>query len=245
MSETDTVEAVQAYIARLELEREKDGVTLRQADFESIAEELGLDAEARADLERRASEHMMRGEGFLSQELIADAVKSFEIARELQPWSLEPVKFLARSHAQGWKLEGETESRVASRLYCEQWIGRQPADKEPYSLMKSLKERADRKKIFRLASLFIGVGVVAAMAGIFTVKSFETLEGQVDQMRVRAELTQTPIQSTAATQEVSVELQVLESNSKLNGLELDLRGSKIGHLDFMEPLHLKLVLAEF
>ncbi len=143
MSHEDPLERVRAYIARIDSEREEQGVALSQQDFESIASELGLDAKTRSEMESRAAEHMIRGERFFSQQLHPEDVQSFEIARDLEPWSLKPIQALARAHTQAWNLEHEQNSQAEGRLYCLQWIERDPSAKEPYALMKELEQPSE------------------------------------------------------------------------------------------------------
>jgi hypothetical protein len=228
MSGDDSLDAVHAYIARIDSERQAQGTVLSQEDFEAIAEELGLDAEARAELESRAEEHMLRGQGFFSQQLLENAVQAFEIARELQPWSLDPIKALARCHAKAWDLEGESTSQAAAKRYCKQWIERSPSDPEPYALMKALKDRADLKKWVRLTSFFVGVGILAAFGGYCTVKGLEVVGEEVDESKKQAAI-------ISVSPDVEVGLEIPMGRSDLEGLELDLRNVERHHYDWSEP----------
>ena len=130
MSNKAMMDAIQAYIARIDRESQRPTV-LRQEDFESIAVELGLDEAARKELENRADEHMLKGRGYRAQGLYAEAIEAYGVALELEPWCLEPVKAMAEAHVQAWEASGQVDHQNRGRHLCQQWIERVPADAAP------------------------------------------------------------------------------------------------------------------
>ena len=235
MGKTDMVEAIQAYIARIDQEKSQGRAVLRQEDFEAIAVELGFDEAARQELEARADEHMLKGQGYRGQGLYDEAIEAYGVALELEPWCLEPVKAMAETHTHAWEASGRPHHQRRGQELCQQWIERVPADTEPYALIKRLQTQPTHNSGSgrRLAW---GVAVLAVLVGVIALNVDDSRSnpgGIAETVSAEVERAPEPIPTSSMTPlnggvdtppepEIEVALVIPEDKPELVGLAIDL-----------------------
>ena len=126
------------YIELVAFTRKQAG-NLTQADLNNIAETLELSEQFLKRLKRRSADHLIRGEGHLTNNRLEQAIKELVLASSLSPLAAPPSFALAQAHAARWKKTGQASDRTRASILARRCLMLQSNMPEVYTLLRSLQ----------------------------------------------------------------------------------------------------------
>ena len=172
MSERDQL--VKTYIGRvLSLQQQKKD-QLQQAELGDIAKELGLSESEIAEVEKEASDHFARGQGFVRYARWDDAIAELKEARSFSPLRVDLLHELALAYQSRYKEKQQKADREEARRLAKQTLELNPKHEPSFALLNALDQKPTSSGSSIASALFLGLAIIPVIAGLGYVLSSRT-----------------------------------------------------------------------
>ena len=158
---------VKGFIQKVsEIQSAKDSdENMSSAELKQIALDMGLSDEDWQNVQQTHSDHVKRGEGFLSLENYEDALYEYEQAHILRPDDVDSLFGLATAHGGKSLQSGSKVDREMAVTYARKCLQVSPDHRGALALISNLKELRTQPR--KRMSVYIAVGLgIAALVGL-------------------------------------------------------------------------------
>ena len=247
MSEREQL--VKTYIGRiLSLQQQKKD-QLQQAELKDVARELGLSESEIAEVEKEASDHFERGQGFVRYARWDDAITELKEALSFSPLRVDVLHELASAYQSRYKEKQQKADREEARRLAKQTLELNPKHEPSFALLNALDQKPAASSTSSLGSaLFLGLAIVPIIAGlgyVFSSVSSSTSDYQASPSGLEGSSTpRTPsvyVPPKPANEDVELPVE-FEAGEKGPGLVFHNRGTILNN--YIDSSFLKL-LGEF
>ena len=164
MSERDQL--VKTYIGRVLSLQQHKKEQLQQEELKAIARELGLSGDEIAEVEKEASDHFERGQGFVRYARWDDAINELKEARSCSPLRLDILHELALAHHSRYKEKQQRSDREEAQRLAKQTLELNPKHEPSFALLNALDQKPSSKSSSIGAALLLGLLIVPVIAGV-------------------------------------------------------------------------------
>ena len=144
----------------------------------------------------------------------------------------------ARAHLSRWRVDGEDADRLAALEWCEVLRSLDPDSGDAQEIERSLETRSTASMKLRLASFFVGVGLLSAVAAIATFRVVSAIGDKIEGEK----LTQF---AEIEWQDYAVGFSLTEEMSDLEGMTFETQYARIQTLEEKDPTTVQLVFAGY
>lgn len=151
------------YIENLEKHRISKS-QLTDEDLRQLALELGYTEEDLQSIEDATQAHIARGQNFLQNQLLTDAILEFKEALSLKPNSPLILVGLAQSYLGQWQADKQSPDKLQAEHFARQALAIDPNQHEAYAVIRALGLKAEGRSSAPIVAIAAAMAVVVAGA---------------------------------------------------------------------------------
>ena len=157
------------YIENLEKHRRSKS-QLTDEDLRQLALELGYTEEDLQSIEDATQAHIARGQNFLQNQLLTDAILEFKEALSLKPNSPVILVRLAQSYLGQWQSDKQSPDKHQAEYFARQALAINPNQQEAYAVIRALGLKTNTRSSAPIVAL--GAAIAVTVAGAIGASTF-------------------------------------------------------------------------